>query len=1166
MDFDELDVQEANNVIELRCGREQQRPPIPWSSGATHDKTGLLYGLELPRSMEMLQSWGHEWLTKAFLTARSIPATCVVQAMNYVTHVQSCPAENFTQLLVEVEFQGEFLSGTDELHSTLLVTLPSDVASDGKAVRTNIDGDDDEDDDEAIVGGATQDELRLCKPVLLQDRFREINFYRLCEADAPFDAPRYYFGDVSLRDNTFILITECVANSRRSGETTSKWLTSLRGTGIGRVRARYDYQQGGLDLDDCYTMVSACACFAGRSKAGRFGSPDVLTAAFEQEDPWARGEIDNSVGAFTDTTFLAVASDIQNFIMATSQTLFPENNLLGGAARAVVADVRATLLTFKTCEKQLSWWLGHGCLRSEHTERYAALGLACVDIDDAFSRRRTAGRTGFRRWHEVSMGSLGAKLWGCLKFAESEVIEERHVDELIEVFRSKYTSCGGPLLDSSLLRAQFVLASADELFRSLGKLSAVYHAWPRDTWARLASLQDARILERTKQNPCFWHVLRSFVNSILVIKNFKTTEVLHITIELIVSSANQLRTPLKYVKVGPEGGKLWDAPGKSSRLVCNLEPNWFLGVILPAGLHRHLRVQVPVSGWVLPSQVQDMSSDEEDEVVALYCNHGSALYAKMMLFGILEYTRHVYFGSGSVKISLLAVKLYDELMGHEVRMGSLSALELLPMRVVHGSFKVEERRKGWWPPTYEHWAHHSFVVLGDESIVDLAADQFDEQLPQCWWPADANRYSFESLQADLAYRIRFESVGIEKWKNLASRDASRRTEHEWWLLENKDVPLRASRNVNGHLLRNDEILQLPAISRTTYLGDGRPLATFRRLTNDDELDVFLVEDLFLPEELHCLISCSEARNGFRASVVSTESGKGVHDSQRTSSSCAMLWHMLSSTQLDEFRQHFGISPAQAEAEFRAVHAVIDSCVKALATEPSKVEPLQLVRYEPGQFFKPHFDAHKEPERATSYGGEQRTHTLLVFLCDVPESDGGGHLHFPALGLRVLPRFGSAVLWRNTQDTFEKAGRVDDTSIHEGEPTFECGKLAMNVWITDRPLLIHNVQGGSLNGAHGKRRTNASESQPATEQSQDGGDFRDQMPHQAATPWDQAHSYVGSTDAATKDDVEGHHVSLNDVFKYGLLQMLASMKDRLDVLSTGKLEYVEKAPLLGRRRV
>ena len=27
-------------------------------------------------------------------------------------------------------------------------------------------------------------------------------------------------------------------------------------------------------------------------------------------------------------------------------------------------------------------------------------------------------------------------------------------------------------------------------------------------------------------------------------------------------------------------------------------------------------------------------------------------------------------------------------------------------------------------------------------------------------------------------------------------------------------------------------------------------------------------------------------------------------------------------------------------------------------------------------------------------GEQRTHTMLVFMSNVAEDDGGGHLHFP----------------------------------------------------------------------------------------------------------------------------------------------------------------------------
>jgi len=35
--------------------------------------------------------------------------------------------------------------------------------------------------------------------------------------------------------------------------------------------------------------------------------------------------------------------------------------------------------------------------------------------------------------------------------------------------------------------------------------------------------------------------------------------------------------------------------------------------------------------------------------------------------------------------------------------------------------------------------------------------------------------------------------------------------------------------------------------------------------------------------------------------------------------------------------------------------------------------------------------------SSSLLGEQRTHTMLVFLSEVAEEDGGGHLHFPRLG-------------------------------------------------------------------------------------------------------------------------------------------------------------------------
>jgi hypothetical protein len=44
--------------------------------------------------------------------------------------------------------------------------------------------------------------------------------------------------------------------------------------------------------------------------------------------------------------------------------------------------------------------------------------------------------------------------------------------------------------------------------------------------------------------------------------------------------------------------------------------------------------------------------------------------------------------------------------------------------------------------------------------------------------------------------------------------------------------------------------------------------------------------------------------------------------------------------------------------------------------------------------------------------EQRIYTVLLFLSDVPASDGGGHTYFPSLGIKVLPTAGDAVLWSN----------------------------------------------------------------------------------------------------------------------------------------------------------
>lgn len=101
-----------------------------------------------------------------------------------------------------------------------------------------------------------------------------------------------------------------------------------------------------------------------------------------------------------------------------------------------------------------------------------------------------------------------------------------------------------------------------------------------------------------------------------------------------------------------------------------------------------------------------------------------------------------------------------------------------------------------------------------------------------------------------------------------------------------------------------------------------------------------------------------------------------------------------------------------------------------------VEGLQLVRYEKGQQFTPHFDYFTFPTKS------QRIHTLLVYLNDIELKDGGATL-FITQKLRVYPKTGRAIYFRDASDT----GIVDPRSLHSGEPILgDTIKYAINIWI------------------------------------------------------------------------------------------------------------------------
>jgi len=91
-----------------------------------------------------------------------------------------------------------------------------------------------------------------------------------------------------------------------------------------------------------------------------------------------------------------------------------------------------------------------------------------------------------------------------------------------------------------------------------------------------------------------------------------------------------------------------------------------------------------------------------------------------------------------------------------------------------------------------------------------------------------------------------------------------------------------------------------------------------------------------------------------------------------------------------------------------------------------LEPFNLVKYSPGQLYKKHHD------------GAFRPVTIFLYLSDLPPEEGG-ETHFPQLGLKIAPRKGSAVMWRNVLD----GQQADLRTVHQGLPPKSLTKFGMN---------------------------------------------------------------------------------------------------------------------------
>lgn len=116
-----------------------------------------------------------------------------------------------------------------------------------------------------------------------------------------------------------------------------------------------------------------------------------------------------------------------------------------------------------------------------------------------------------------------------------------------------------------------------------------------------------------------------------------------------------------------------------------------------------------------------------------------------------------------------------------------------------------------------------------------------------------------------------------------------------------------------------------------------------------------------------------------------------------------------------------------------------------------IEPLQFLRYQPGQQYKAHYD-YFDPIRRDSVAqvsrGGQRACSIFLYLNTLPAS-AGGETKFPRRGLHFTPEAGCAIMWWN----LDKEGRVKPDTYHAGlPPTPPHEKYAINIWIRERKFV------------------------------------------------------------------------------------------------------------------
>lgn len=121
-------------------------------------------------------------------------------------------------------------------------------------------------------------------------------------------------------------------------------------------------------------------------------------------------------------------------------------------------------------------------------------------------------------------------------------------------------------------------------------------------------------------------------------------------------------------------------------------------------------------------------------------------------------------------------------------------------------------------------------------------------------------------------------------------------------------------------------------------------------------------------------------------------------------------------------------------------------VNAVGEDLQNSEPMSILCYAPGEYYKPHFD-YFDPNLPVTEGllqdGGQRRASAVTYLA-IPTTGGG--TSFPELEITVPPKLGATLWFRNCYAN----GAIDPRSLHAGDTVTEGEKWVVTKWFRERP--------------------------------------------------------------------------------------------------------------------